>query len=68
MENERKCKRCKHVLVETEAWFEEGSDYSVKLCRCSECGAVNIVRYYPDFQSKIGGINFDLRYYTYNDK
>ena len=69
MRNDRKkkCVRCGNVITpnEDETWFAEGSYYSVKLCRCPECKAINVLKYYIDPQDKHGGINFDLRYYTY---
>lgn len=61
-----KCKNCKEDinLESIEIWFDEsGTGYSTKLCKCSHCGSIQVIRYYEDLSLDI---NNDDRYYRYS--
>ena len=64
----KECKKCKKIFSYTPEdtwWDEHGYGYSTKLCRCTECGCVNIINY----SDHVGfDVNRDLRFYTYNTK
>lgn len=59
------CKKCKKIFSYSpeDTWFDEhGSGYSTKLCRCSECGCINVIKHVEDFGNDV---NRDLRFYEY---
>ena len=58
-----KCIQCGKELnyEEDEFWWnDQGFGYSTKLCRCSECNQVNIVKYQEDYSLDV---NNDGRFY-----
>ena len=66
MEKEHKvCKKCKSIFSyapEDTWWDESGSGYSTKLCRCTECGCINVINHIED--SGID-VNKNLKFYEY---
>lgn len=60
---DKECKKCKTTFSykpEDTWWDEKGYGYSTKLCRCPECGCINVIKHDQD----VGlDINSDSRYY-----
>lgn len=61
----KKCKKCESDFSYTSDdvfWDEKGTWYSTKLVKCTECGCINVVKYYDDYGFDV---NNDSRFYDY---
>ena len=57
------CKKCRTIYSYTQEdtwWDERGYGYSTKLCKCPECGNINVVSHNEDFGLDV---NNDARFY-----
>jgi hypothetical protein len=59
----KECKKCKTIFSyspEDIWWDESGTGYSTKLCKCPECGCINVIQYNED---RSLDINNDRRFF-----
>lgn len=61
------CRSCNETFYYTneDIWFDDKScGFSVKLVKCSHCGAIKVIRYY---ENENLDVNNDERYYEYSN-
>jgi hypothetical protein len=61
------CIKChtNFVFKPDECWFDEkGYGYSTKLCKCKNCGCINVVKHIEDYG--FSKMNYDRRLYFKN--
>ena len=65
--NRCECAKCHtdFVFKPDECWWDEkGYGYSTKLCKCKNCGTINVVKHSEDYG--FSRMNYDRRLYFKN--
>ena len=63
-QNSCKCAKCgSHFIFKPDEvfWDDHGYGYSTKLCKCKECGCINVVKHVEDYG--FSKMNTDRRLY-----